>query len=83
VGYIVIILENGENKMKFKLEIDMNNASFDNFPFLELHDVLNEVSHNFSTFDCKLSYGHFDKHERPIRDTNGNKIGIATLEVKK
>ena len=68
--------------MKFKLEIDMSNASFSEDPFLELGDVLKVVSENFSTFDCNLAYGHFHEHERPIRDTNGNKIGVATLEVR-
>lgn len=53
--------------MKFKCEIDMNNAAFDDRG--ELVRVLREVA-------CEIKY---ERTSGTIRDSNGNKVGEYSI----
>lgn len=60
--------------MKFKLEIDMGNATFEDCNGYEIARILKEIA--IQTHEEQLSL--WDK-VHPIRDINGNKVG--TWEV--
>lgn len=62
--------------MKFKIEIDCDNAQFaDGELMLEVADTLAAVAKRIGNFECGL--------DEPliIRDINGNTIGRATFEA--
>lgn len=64
--------------MKFTLEIDMDNAAFSEFPYLELHRILVDVAENFATHDLRTMSGGI-KDTQPVRDYNGNRVGEAAI----
>lgn len=51
--------------MKFKCEIDMNNAAFEDNPNFELSRILRSIAQE-TVCDCTSG---------TIRDSNGNKVG--------
>ena len=58
--------------MKFKIEFDMNNAAFDDYPESEIYSILDNVK-------TKVIDGFV--HGR-VRDANGNTIGYWTIETE-
>lgn len=64
--------------MKFTLEIDMDNAAFGEFPYLELTRILVDVADDFATHDLRTA-SEAEKYSRPVRDYNGNRVGTATI----
>lgn len=63
--------------MKFKIEIDCNNAQFaDGELMLEVADTLARVAERIGAFECGVD------HPLIIRDSNGNTIGSAIFEAE-
>lgn len=65
--------------MKFTLEIDMDNAAFSEFPYLELHRILVDVAERFATHDLRNFGSSSLTYTQPVRDYNGNRVGEATV----
>ena len=60
--------------MKFKCEIDMDNAAFAHDPHAELSKIIKQISKQVNDFECK-------KRTKTIWDINGNNIGSWTIKT--
>ena len=60
--------------MKLKIEIDMDNAAFDDSPAEEVKSILNTVVRSLYFVGVKETV--------TVRDSNGNTIGKATVTSK-
>lgn len=58
--------------MKFKLEINCDNAAFEGDPSYEVRRILEELVHNME-----------DVCEHKLRDINGNIVGFAKFVYEK
>lgn len=58
--------------MKFKLEIDCDNAAFDDAPRQEIERILEKLTRDV------LAWGLLGTI--PLYDTNGNRVGRAWIE---
>lgn len=65
----------GVNTMKFKLEINCDNAAFGETP----DDVTAEIIRIVTPKICELACGTADC-ALPLRDSNGNRVGFAKFE---
>ena len=63
--------------MKFILEIDMNNAAFDDGH--ELGRILKEVANDYSQMSDIIQDLNFQTMKTKLRDINFNTIGTATV----
>lgn len=63
--------------MKFILEIDMNNAAFDDGR--ELGRILKEVANDYSQMSDIIQDLNFQTMKTKLRDINFNTIGTATV----
>lgn len=61
--------------MKLKIEIDMDNAAFEEFPVGEVEAILRKA--------VSLLYFDGSKEVVVLRDRNGNTVGKATVTGKK
>lgn len=59
--------------MKFRCEIDMDNAAFDN-PGLELRRIHRQIADQIENTDIE------DGAEQVLRDHNGNRVGRWWIE---
>ena len=60
---------------KFTLEIEMNNAAFEESPIGELGRILKRLAND-------VNRGDFATDEMKLRDTNGNTVGFARYNPK-
>ena len=60
--------------MKFKCEINMDNAAFENIPEVVLSDMLKELAE-------RIERGGSGSLEGKIRDINGNTVGSFDIEL--
>lgn len=63
--------------MKFILEIDMNNAAFDDGR--ELGRILKEVANDYSQMSDIIQDLNFQTMKTKLRDINFNTVGTATV----
>jgi len=60
--------------MRFKCEINMDNAAFAHDPHLELANIIKQISKDVDDFVCVER-----ERTKTIRDYNGNKVGEWTI----
>ena len=60
--------------MNYKIEIRVENATFDYYPEMEVGDILHELTHKLQNGVVPLS------REVTLMDVNGNTVGHAWLE---
>jgi hypothetical protein len=60
---------------KFTIEIDCGNAAFDDSVCIEISRILRDLAK-------KMEWDENANRNYMLRDSNGNNVGIATLEVK-
>lgn len=65
-------LEHGENNMKCKIEISMNNDAFIGRPGSELARILREIADKAEEYDGAEDFREFT---HVLHDANGNKVG--------
>ena len=65
--------------MKFKCEIEMDNAAFDPDPLLELSRLLTNAARTFKQLEGYDPLG-WDLKEGIFRDYNGAKVGSYKIE---
>ena len=63
--------------MKFILEIDMNNAAFDDGR--ELGRILKEIANDYSQMSDIIQDLNFQTMKTKLRDINFNTVGTATV----
>jgi hypothetical protein len=59
----------------FKIEINTDNAAFNNMPGIEIARILREAA---DKAEIRLCAGRTDSF--PLRDFNGNVVGMCTFE---
>ena len=63
--------------MKYQIEIETDNAAFDDYPRREVTRILRELA-------AKTERGiYYDGRDVPLYDPEGNKIGFCKIFLKK
>tara|TARA_B100001057_G_scaffold90825_1_gene87119 strand:- start:1227 stop:1433 length:207 start_codon:yes stop_codon:yes gene_type:complete len=65
--------------MKFRCEIEMDNAAFADDPLMELSRLLSKLLFNFEREEGVYPLSS-QLREGIFKDTNGNKVGKYTIE---
>ena len=66
--------------MKFTLEIDMDNAAFDELPFTELGLMLKKIADYHAKLDWNCGPNlEWETFSKDWRDYNGNTVGTSTV----
>ena len=63
--------------MKYQIEIETDNAAFDDYPRREVTRVLRALADNTERGI------YYDGRDVPLYDLNGNKIGFCKIFLKK
>lgn len=63
--------------MKIKIEINCDNAAFEDNWFKELDDILVKAN---SFLKKHYDYGQIDSDRKNLFDSNGNKVGFVLID---